>query len=512
AQVTAGYFRLFGQIVNPGRAFNADEDRPGGRGVVVVGSAFWKRVLGGDPRIIGRNISLGGKAYEIIGIMASVSEPPATFDPSKAQEPIDVWMPFQIDPGSIDPNGYFSVAGRLKPGMSLAAVRAQLQFATQEFHRKFPTGMDAQSAFSIQPMRDALVAGAGSSLSIFSWAVAFVLSIACANVASMLLVRSTGRKREMAIRAAVGAGRGRIIRQLLTENLLLSLAGGILGLFLGLLGIRVLLALNAVNLPRIGDRGSAVTADWRVLSFTVLVSLTTCVLSGLVPALQASRAGPGEALKESSSRTGTGFRDNRALSLLVFGEVVLAVVLLAGAGLLIRTLVALRSVNPGFDPHHVLTLRVSLTGARFQKAAGVAELVRDSVQRIGALPGVVSAASTCCLPVEDNLIGGVVIVGRPLTGRDHGMVDVTTISPGYFDVFRIPIKRGRAFSDRDSGGTTPVVIVSQAMARGYWPGDDAYAGALQASLVFPDIPQQPWRIVGIAGDVHAYGVSRNPPS
>jgi len=357
-----------------------------------------------------------------------------------------------------------------------------------------------------------MVGGGSSSLSVFSWAVTFVLLIACANVASLLLIRSTSRKREIAIRAAVGSARSRILSQLLTESFLLSATGGVAGLFLGIVGIRALLALNAVNLPRIGDHGSAVTADWRVLSFTALVSLVTCVLSGLVPALQVSRADLSEALKESASRIGTSFRENKARSLLVFGEVALAVILLAGAGLLIRTFIALRSVNPGFDPHHVLTMRVSLTGARFQRASGVTELVRDSVERISALPGVVSAASTCCLPMGDNLIGGVDIVGRPPTGGKHEIVDVTTVSLGYFDVFRIPLKRGRAFSDRDASGTTPVVIISEAMARRFWPGDDTFAGPLKASLVFTDLPQQPWQIVGIVGDVRAYGVSLDAPS
>jgi putative ABC transport system permease protein len=441
ADVTSDYFRLFGQIVTPGRAFTAEEDRPGGHDVVVIGQAFWKRVFGGDPGIIGRSISLAGKPHEVIGIMASASELPAL---SPASDSVDVWMPFRIDPASNDQNGYFTVAARLKPGVSLEVSRAELRVTTGEFRRKFPAGIDPQSEFCIEPIRDVLVAGAGSSLSIFSWAVTLVLLIACANVASLLLIRSTGRRREMAIRLAVGAGRGRIIRQLLTESLLLSSAGGVLGAFLGVLGIRVLLALNAVNLPRIGDRGSAVTADWRVLTFTAIVSLVTCVLSGMIPALQARRADLSEDLKASGSRIGTSFRENKARSLLVFSEVVLAVVLLAGAGLLIRTFVALRSVDPGFDPHHVLTMRVSLTGARFQTASAVAELVRDSVERIDALPGVVRAASTCCLPMEDNLIGGVDIVGRPPKGANHDTVDVATVTPGYFDVFRIPIERGRA--------------------------------------------------------------------
>ncbi len=510
AQVTADYFRLFGQSVAPGRPFTAAECLPGGTPVVVLGRAFWERAFGGDPRTVGRSISLGGKPYEVIGIMTGDSEIPAT-DPSAARMPVDVWMPFLLDPASHDQSGYFTVAARLKPGISLEGARAQLRVATGEFRRAFPTGIDSQSEFSAVGIREGLVAGAGSSLSIFAWAVTLVLLIACANVASLQFIRAAGRKREIAIRAALGAGRGRIVRQLLAESLLLAAGGGAVGFVLGLAGIRVLLALNAIGLPRIGDHGSAVTADWRVLAFTALVSVATCVLSGVVPALNASRADLSEALK-GGSRLGIGFRDTQARALLVLVEVAVAVVLLTGAGLLIRTFVALRSVNPGFDPRHVLTMRVSLSGAGFQKAAAVADLVRASVARISALPGVVSAASTCCLPLEDNLIGGVEIVGRPRTGQDQQMVDVVTISPAYFDVFRIPLERGRAFSDRDLPGTAPVVIVNEAMARRFWPGDDTLTAPLEASLTFPDVPPQPWRIVGIVGDVHAYGLSQGAPS
>jgi putative ABC transport system permease protein len=272
------------------------------------------------------------------------------------------------------------------------------------------------------------------------------------------------------------------------------------------------LAVNTVGLPRIGDHGSAVTADWRVFAFTLLVALVACFLFGLAPALHASHADWSQALKESCGRTSSGHRQAKARALLVSGEVALAFVLVVGAGLLIRSFIALRSVDPGFDSHHVLTLRVSLATPRFQKSSAVAELVRDTVQRIGTIPGVVAASSTCCLPFGDNLIGGVIINGRPLIGRDHGMVDVTTISPLYFDVLRVPILRGRAFTDRDAMGTAPVVIINQAMARRYWPDDDTFHAALQASLKFPDVPLDSWQIIGIAGDVHNNGLSQNPTS
>lgn len=514
AWVTSSYFRLFGAKVAPGRTFTADEERPGRGNAVLLSAAFARRAFGDDSQAMGKKIYLGGKDYTVVGIMTRASELPAVFNPAEAREPIDVWMPFPIDDRSTDANQYFTVAVRLKRGTGLDGVRAQLRLVTAQFRREFPTaGMDPGAVFTALGLRDALVGGDRSSLSMFSGAVAFLLLIACANVVNLCLVRGTARKHEIAIRAAVGAGRGRIARQLLAESALLSVAGGALGLALGTIGIRILLALNTVSLSRIGDRGSAVTADWRVLLFTALVSLGTCILFGLVPALQASRANLSEALQESRGRSGAGPRQAKARSLLVSSEVALALVLMMGAGLLIRSFVALRSVNPGLESRNVLTLRASFAGTpRFQKPLAVAELVRDSVQRIGAIPGVAAASSTCCLPFEDNLIGGVIVRGRPLKGRDHGTVDVATISPRYFETLRIPIARGRAFTDRDAMGATPVAIVNQAMARRYWPGDDALAAALQASLEFPDLPGYSWQIVGIAGDVRTYGLSQSPPA
>jgi putative ABC transport system permease protein len=513
ASVTSAYFRLFGAKLASGRAFTADEDRPEGGNVVVLSADFVRRAFGGRSQM-GKEIFLGGKPYTVVGIVAEASELPAAFNPADTRELIDVWVPFQIDHRSTDANQYFTVAGRLKPGITLGGALAELRLVTPRFRSKYPTaGIAPEAVFTALGLREALVGGDNSLLSVFSGAVALLLVIACANVANLCLVRGLARKHEIAIRTALGAGRARIARQLLTESALLSAAGGALGLALGAIGIRLLLALNTVGLPRIGDHGSAVTPDWRVLLFTALVSLATCILFGLVPALQASRTDLSEALKEGSGRSGAARHQIKAGSLLVAGELAMALILLVGAGLLIRSFVAVRSVNPGFESRNVLTLRVSLAATpRFQNSSAVTELVRDSVQRIGAIPGVLAASSTCCLPFEDNLIGGVIIHGRLLRGRDHGSVDVATVSPRYFEVLRIPVVRGRAFTDRDAFGATPVVIINQAMARRYWPGDDTFAAPLRASLEFPDLPTDHWQIVGIAGDVHINGLSQNPPA
>jgi putative ABC transport system permease protein len=514
AFVSADYFRLFGQAVARGRTFTAEEDRAGVGDFVVISDAFWRRCFAGDSGIVGRTILLNGRPHKVIGILAPgvEIEPPASYDAASAVDPIDVWIPFQMDPASNDSNGYFNVAARLRSGVSVQAAQAQMQLRTQEFRRRFPRAgnLPPDSVITVEPMRDALVSGERWSLLIFFGAVICVLLIACANVANLLLARAAGRKREIAIRAAMGAGRGRIIRQLLTESVMLSLAGGALGVILGMVGIRALLALNTVNIPRIGLEGAAVTADLRVLCFTVLASLTTGLLFGIVPALQASRLDLTEALKERSSAT--GFRENKVRSVLVIGEVTLALVLLVGAGLLIRTFLALRSVNPGFDARNVFTMQVSLTDRRFQKSANVVELARDSIQRISALPGVTSVASTCCLPLENRTAGDAIIVGRPVTGRSRGSVDVTTVSPRYFDVLKIPIVRGRAFTDRDQKGAIPGVIISEAMCRLYWPKDGAFGDPLDARLIFPDVPKIIWQVIGIAGDVHSNGLNVSSPA
>ncbi|HEX3472431.1 MAG TPA: ABC transporter permease, partial [Silvibacterium sp.] len=369
--VTEAYFRLFGAPVMLGRTFTEQEDRPNGGKIVVLSYGLWKRRFGGNPQIIGTAISLGNEPYTVVGVLGK------DFD----SDPVaDLWLPFQFDPNSNDQAHYFMAAGRLKPGITLAQANAQLKVAADQFRRRYP-GTNPQQGFAVQPLRDSIVSDVRTSLLVLVGAVSFVLLIACANVANLLLVRATGRRREFAIRAAMGAGRGRIIRQLLTESLLLALTGGILGLILGFIGVRALLAVSPGGIPRIGENGAAVGIDWRVLAFTLGVSLFTGIIFGLFPALSASSPDLNSTLKESSNRSGTGFRQGKARSLLVISEVSLALVLLIGAALLIRTFIALRGVNPGFNPHNVLTMEMSLTGDRFTKTTGVAQMVRDGRER-----------------------------------------------------------------------------------------------------------------------------------
>src|SRR5262249_11520138 len=328
--------------------------------------------------------------------------------------------------------------------------------ATNQFREKYPDALGPEESFGVEPLREVLVRGVRSLLWVLLGAVGFVLLIACANVANLLLVRATVRKREIAIRAAVGAGRGRLMRQLLTESIVLSMAGGLLGLVIGFLGIRAILSVNPGNIPRVGLQGASVSLDWNVVLFTFALSLLTGIIFGLIPAFQAARADLNSTIKESTSRSGTGFRHNKARSVLVIVETALALILLIGAGLMLKTFAKLRSVNPGFDSHNVLTLRMSLTGPRFVKTAGVDQLVRQGSERLRSLPGVVSAGATCCVPLEGGYGLPFIIVGRPLEKASHGGGRYMISSPGYFDVFKIPILRGRAFTDQDGGGAPGV--------------------------------------------------------
>jgi predicted permease len=507
SQVSAAYFRLFGAPLHLGRTFSADEDRPGGERVAVLSHGLWTRRFGADPAVIGKTISLSGDPYSVVGILGP------SFDVAEFGPPPELWIPFQLDPGTNDQGHYFQVAGRLKAGVPLEQAKARLALSAAEYTRKFPNALGPNAGFSVQTLRDAVVGDVRTTLWILLGAVAFVLLIACANVASLLLARATGRQREMAIRAAIGASRERIIRQLLTESVLLSVTGGVLGLVLGILGIRALLAINTAGLPRVGENGSVVGVDGRVLAFTILVSIGTGVLFGLIPALQASRADLSGALKEGSGRSGTGARQNRTRAFLVVAEVALALVLLVGAALLVRTAVALRTVDPGFDTTNVLTMRMSMSGTRYLKSEGVEQAVRDGVERIRALPGVVEASATCCVPLEGGYGLPFLIVGRPLQqGPFHGGGGWLTVSPGYFEVFKMPLKRGRTFNVRDTGRSTPVVVINEAMARQFWKKGDPLSDRLVIGRgVMREFADEPERqIVGVVGDVRDGGLNNEP--
>jgi len=468
-QVSADFFHLFGAPITQGRAFTPDEDRPNGGRVILISDGFWKRRLGGDLRVIGKIISLGGESYEIIGVVGP------KFDLQRFDPVPDVWLPFPLNPKSKERATYFVAAGRLKPGVTMAIAAVPMKLATDEYQRRFPDDTDGWgpgASFAVKPLREIYLGDIRPSLRILVVAVVVVLLIACANVANLQLVRATSKQREVAIRMALGSTPGRIVRQLLTESLLLSLAGGVLGFLFGIVGIRALLAINPGNIPRVGLDGGLVTADWRVVFFTVAVSVLTGLLFGLFPALQVSRVDLSSTLKEGGARSGSGVRQNRIRSVLVISELALAVILLVGSSLLIRTFIALRNLNPGYETHNVLTISMSLSGPRFEKTANVTQLMRNGLDRIRALPGVASVGAACFTPLEGGYGLTFLIAGRPIEGFSQGIMGWITIWPGYFEALKIPIKRGRAFTDADNMGSAPVVIINETMARKFWPQSD----------------------------------------
>ncbi|HEY0875405.1 MAG TPA: ABC transporter permease [Vicinamibacterales bacterium] len=509
-RVSADFFKLTSPPMILGRPFLPEEDLPNGPRVTVIAQSLWESRFNADPAIIGKSISLGSEPYTIVGVLGA-------FDFREFGPTPQVWVLFQFDPNSTDQGHYFQALARLKPGVTLEQANARMKASAAEFREKFPNAIGPQSSFGVQAIRDVIVGDqTRRSLLIYGGAVSFVLLIACANVANLLLVRATGRRREIAIRAAIGGSRGRIIRQLLTESIVLSLAGGLLGLFVGWAGIRALLSINTAGLPRVGEEGAFVSLDWTVVAFTIAISLLTGLIFGLIPALQSSRTDLTATLKESAGRSGTGFKQNKVRSVLVVVEVALALVLLIGSALLIRTAMALGRVDPGFDTHNVLTMRMSLKGAQYEKSEAVEQVVRNGVEQLKAIPGVVDASATCCVPLQGGYGLPFQIVGRPLgadsQGTFHGGGGWATVSPGYFEVFRISIKRGRTFTERDTSTSTPVVIINEAMARQFWPEGDPLSDRLVIGRgVMREFAAESERqIVGIVADTKSNGLDAEP--
>jgi len=508
-RVSANFFHCFWIPILRGRSFTQEEDLPSGPRVALISQDLWKRRFASDPRMLGKTISLDGEAHTVIGIVGDISA-------LRAYVPFsEVYVPFQIDPNSSDQGTYFNVVARLKPGVTLDQARARLRVSTREYRTKFPTDLGPKESFTAKRFREDMVGGHRPLLLVLLGAVSLVLLIACANVANLLLARAPSRRREIAIRAAIGAGRGRMIRQLLTESALLSLAGGTLGLLLGYGGIRALLAINTAGLPMVGENGTAVTIDWRVMGFALLISLGTGIVFGLFPALEGSRADLNAVLKDGSGRSGGGPRQNKARALLVISEVSLAVVLLVGSGLLIRSFMVLYAVDLGFDAKNVVTMNVLLTGPKYSKTASVADTIRIGLEQLRALPGVTAASATCCLPLTGATWDmNFDIVSRPAAASSTNQwVGWATVSPGYFEVLKIPIKRGRSFSVGDDSKSPPVVVINERMAQEYWKDGNALGeriaiGRGGGMKEFKDEPVR--QIVGIVGDIRSEGLDTRP--
>jgi putative ABC transport system permease protein len=486
ADVTASFFSVLG--VNPalGRNFLAEEDRPGGESVVIISHGLWQRRFGADPNIVGNKINVSGQSYTVVGVM------PAGF---QFMVPIDLWVPLALDAGAERrDNRYLQVFARLKPGVRLEQAQSQMNTVTQRLSQSY-VETNANWGTRLTRLHELMVADVRPALLLLLGAVGFVLLITCANVANLLLARAAARQKEMAVRAALGASRLRVVRQLLTESLLLSIVGGILGLLLSIWLTDFLVSISPANSPRLDEVG----LDGRVLAFTLGVTCLIGLLFGLAPAWASTRVNLNEALKEGGRSFSEGWRRNHLRKLLVVSEVALSLMLLVGAGLLIKSFVLLRETNPGFDAHQVLTMRVGLPSAKYKEGRQKAEFFQRLTENISALPGVESAGAVLSLPLGgSNFSVGRSFIpeGRPLTPEEsiNGMYVVTT--PGYFRTMKIPLIAGRQFTEQDKGDAPQVVIVSETLARRYFPGESAIGKRIKIWRD-EDFPRE---IVGVVGD------------
>ena len=460
-----------------GRLFAAGEDQPGRDMEAVLSWGLWQRRFAGDRSILGRAIQMDGRPYIVVGVM------PERFDfPMFWAHDVQLWAPLALGTRSSDRGGQsLRVLARLKPDVSLNQARAEIAGITASLERAFP---GTNRNVVVSPLRDLVVGDVRPALLVLLGAVGFVLLLACANVAHMLLARGAARGREVTIRAAMGASRGRIVRQLLTESLVLGVLGGAIGLALAMWGVRLLVALGGVGLPRVDE----ISLDARAVVFTVLISLTTGLIFGIAPALGGSRVRLAESLRESTRGAGGGAHQNRLRDALVASEFALALVLLTGAGLSIRTFVALRGVDPGFDPRAVVTMIVPFSGTAEAPPGRRVAFIEQLLQRVRSLPGVQRASAINHIPVVGDVWGlPFYVEGRPVPkpGEVPGAAYRVAL-PGYFATMGIPILQGRDLSESDRSGAPGVVVIDEFMAERYWPGESAIGKRITMDKPGPD--------------------------
>jgi putative ABC transport system permease protein len=497
AVVNADLFPLLGAQPSLGRTFRPDEDKPGEHGrVVVLSQGLWQRQFGADPNVVGRAVTLNGQSYTVVGVM------PAGFQFPIESNPIELWTTVAEDAAGKEPitaqrgAHYMSVLARLKPGVTQAQAQSDLDTISARLAQQYPD-TNAHRGTRVMSALESLVGDVRPALLILLGAVGCVLLIACANVANLLLARATTRHKEIAIRAALGASRWRVVRQLLTESVLLAFAGGALGLLFALWGGDLLVALSGDDIPR----ATQINLDWRVLGFTLLVSFVTGVLFGLVPALHAAKFELTESLKEGGRSSVEGARRNRVRSALVVAEMTVALVLLVGAGLLMQSLRRLQHVNPGFDAHNVLTLTVSLPEVKYKTPQQV-DFYRSLRERVAALPGVTSASAVFPLPLGGDRIGiSFETEGRPLPKSELPATEFRTVNPDYFHTLSIPLVKGRDFTARDDASAPGVIIVNEAFAQKFFPNEEAIGHRIKPGISTDESDPVMREIVGVVGDV-----------
>jgi putative ABC transport system permease protein len=497
--MTANMFPLLGVRPMLGRNITPEEDKPGANHVVILSHAVWMANFGGDPQILGKQIWLNNAQYTIIGVM-----PPGFVFPDRTAQ---VWTPIGFSAEDLAEHGshYLNVVARLRDGVSLQQANADLSIIAKRLQKQFPNSNAKVGAFGV-PLRDNLTGSSRLAAIILLVAVGFVLLIACANVANLLLARAAGRRKELAMRMALGAGRTRIIRQLLTESLLLSVIAGGAGLLLALWATPFLADLIPDSLAPLG--GSGVNAE--ILAFLVAVSIFCGVLFGLAPALRISRLDLVNAIKQSGSGSGIGFSATRMRDILVVAEVALALVLFSGATLMVRSFMNVRNLDPGFRPAHVLALRTHLPSPKYDNVPLRNAFYKQVLDRINHLPGVVAAGCTTWLPLtNDGGANGIAIEGRPKPLPGHAIIPNTRmVSSKYIQAMGMKLIEGRTFDDRDAAGTPLVALINRTAAKKFWPGQDPVGTRFRNDD--DSNPQQWITIVGIVGDVRQAGLDQPP--
>ncbi len=497
-RVTDGFFAMLGARPHMGRDFLPEEDQPGRANVVILSHGLWQRRFGADPNIVNRAITFSGGSYTVVGVM------PASF--RFGDGGAEFWTPMAFTAEQAQQHGshYVSAIGRLKPGVALAQARSEMSMIADRLAKQYP---DNNTGWNVRltPLLEYTVSSVKPALLVLLGAVAFVLLIACVNVANLLLARSAAREKEIAIRVSLGAGRWRIARQLLTESALLALAGGTVGLTLAKWGKDLLLALAPEDLPRLSD----VALDGRALAFTAALSLLTGLGFGLFPALQASNI-RGPNLNETLKDAGRGSTDDGRRRLirgsLVVLEVALALVLLVGAGLLIKSFLRLRSVDPGFNPAGALTAQIPLSQRKYPEDSQRVAFYTQLIEKVAALPGVQAAGAAMVTPLSGNdFVLGFRIEGRPpYPAGSEPDTNYYSVTPGYFKAMGIPLLRGRLFTERDTKDAPRVIIINETMAKRFFPGEDPIGKRLHVTMG----PVLYREIVGIVGDVKHYSLDQ----
>ena len=495
AVVSADLFPLLGVKPVVGRVFTSEEDRKGAAPVIVLSYGLWQRHFNSDPKIVGREITLSGRSVAVVGVM------PEGFKFPAQDEKSEFWMPLESDSGTarfIDSRGsrFFRAVASLKPGVTIQQAETEMNTIARRLETEYADS-NTDARIQLIPLQEDIVGKTKPALLILLGAVGLVLLIACANVANLLLARATARVKEMAIRTALGASRGRVVRQMLTESLLLSLVGGMLGLLLAMWGVDLLVKASPAELPRISE----VSLDSHVLVFTLLVTALTGIIFGLAPALQASRLNLNESLKEGGRTGMEGARHNRVRSLLVISEVALSLVLLIGAGLLIKSFWRLLQTDPGYDTKRVLALDVTLPRVKYPEPERQAAFFQQALQRISVLPGVEAAGATNLLPLGGgNRESTFKIEGYPVPahGEEPDAMD-QIITPDYFRAMGIPLRTGRFFTEHDTKDSPPVIIVNEMFVRRYLQGVDPLTKRILLDTE-GDNPT-PRQIVGVVGNI-----------